>query len=393
MYTAPYIDSSGLHIPTYQDILDDLIDQAKTIFGADIYLGNDSLDYQLLSVFALKTYDSFLALQLSYNSRSPVTAVGSGLDAVVKLNGLERKSASYSTCTLTIVGTAGTVINNGVAQDVNSYKWDLPAVVTIPVGGSISVTGTCETIGAIQATAGTITTIATPTAGWTSVTNSAAATQGQEAEEDSILRARQAESTKLPSLTLFDGTIAAIAALSGVTRYQVYENYTNIVDANGLDPHSIWAIVEGGTDQAVAEAIYYNKSMGCGVNGTTTVAVVDSEYGTTANIKFSRPNYVTIYVEIEVHLLTGGTSAHLAAIQTAIEDYLDALQIGEDLTISGLYGAAMATMTNLYQPVFSIRALRAGTSPSPIGTSDIAIAFNEVTQAETSPESVTVIEV
>ena len=33
-YTAPYIDSSGLHIPTYSDILDDLIATAGTVKAA-----------------------------------------------------------------------------------------------------------------------------------------------------------------------------------------------------------------------------------------------------------------------------------------------------------------------------------------------------------------------
>lgn len=37
-YFAPYIDDSGLHIPTYQDIMDYLEEQVRLIFGNDIYL-------------------------------------------------------------------------------------------------------------------------------------------------------------------------------------------------------------------------------------------------------------------------------------------------------------------------------------------------------------------
>ena len=51
-YIAPYVDDSGLHLPTYNDILEDMIASMKQIYGSDIYLGNDSADYQLLSAFA-----------------------------------------------------------------------------------------------------------------------------------------------------------------------------------------------------------------------------------------------------------------------------------------------------------------------------------------------------
>ena len=113
-YTAPYIDAAGLHIPSYTDIRDDLVETFKSIYGQDIYLDNDSQDYQMISAFALKTYDTMQLLQIVYNNHSPKTAVGTGLDSLVKLNGIRRKEASYSTCVLTITGTVGTEIAAGI---------------------------------------------------------------------------------------------------------------------------------------------------------------------------------------------------------------------------------------------------------------------------------------
>ncbi|XER15655.1 hypothetical protein SATMO3_59510 [Sporomusa aerivorans] len=81
-YVAPYIDDSGLHIPTYNDIRDDLIADFKAIYGQDIYLDNDSQDYQMISAFALKTHDTMQLLQIVFNNRSPKTAVGSALDGI-----------------------------------------------------------------------------------------------------------------------------------------------------------------------------------------------------------------------------------------------------------------------------------------------------------------------
>src|SRR6185503_1528966 len=117
--------------------------QYQAIFGADAYLGSDSQDGQLLAIFAAAINDCNAACVASYNSRSPSTAQGAGLDAAVKINGLLRNGATASTVVLTIVGVAGTVITNGVAGDSNGNSWALPTSVTIPGGGSISVAAIC----------------------------------------------------------------------------------------------------------------------------------------------------------------------------------------------------------------------------------------------------------
>lgn len=70
-YFKPYIDSTGLHIPTYNDILEKMTEDAKTIFGSDIYLENDSADYQWISANALRESDALESLAYAYNSRSP----------------------------------------------------------------------------------------------------------------------------------------------------------------------------------------------------------------------------------------------------------------------------------------------------------------------------------
>ncbi len=389
MYFTPYVDASGLHIPTYDDILDYLIDQYKTIYGQAAYLGNDSADYQDIAVRTLMPFETLQAVQLAYNSRGPATAIGSALDGVVKMNGISRKAASYSTCQVTLTGTPDTVINNGIVADDNGYKWDLPTSVTIDLGGTVTVAATCETIGAITALIGTITTISTPTAGWTSVTNVVAAVAGQAIELDTALRSRQAISTQLPSQTLLDGTTAGIAAVSGVARYRVYENDTNLEDDDGLPPHSITAVAEGGTDADIAEQIYKRKGIGCYTNGTTSVAITD-EYGRSRTIRFYRPSYVSIDVAITVKALAGYTTALTAAIKTAIAEYLYSLAIGTDLSISALWYAALSVIQDMKTPTFTVTALTACVHGGMPGATDIAIAFNEVTDGDEDNITVTV---
>ena len=376
-YSPPIINNTGLHIPSYQDILDDLIQQAKSIYGQDIYLGPDSQDYQFISIFALKTYDCMQALQLAYNSRGPGTAIGSALDGLVKLNGIARSRATYSTCSVTLTGTAGTPITGGVVQDVSGYLWNIPAI-TIEAGGTVSATATCQVPGAIAANPGDINKIVTPTYGWTAVNNSVSAIIGTAAETDSQLRSRQAISTAQPSRTILDGIRGAIASVVGVTRFIVHENDTDEIDSEGLPAHSITAIVEGGTDADIAQAIFDKKGPGCYTNGTTSVTLVDS-YNNSTTIRFYRPTYIDIDAAINVKQLPGYTTQSTADIKAAVANYLNSLIIGGDLPISSLWGAALSTQ-NLSAPTYSITSLTAAKHDQDQGTSDIEIAFNEITR-------------
>ncbi|WP_304067674.1 baseplate J/gp47 family protein [Megamonas hypermegale] len=384
-YFAPYIDASGLHIPGYTDIVDDLVSEAKRIFGDDIYLENDSMDYEYISVIALKMYDTLSSVMYAYNSRSPATAVGSGLDAVVKINGLKRKSASYSTCVVTIAGMPQTVIKAGEVQDIAGNNWKLPENITIPASGELDTTAVCTTIGAITALIGDINKIATPQLGWTSVTNKVKAVEGQPVETDAELRERQAVSTALPSQTLLEGTIAGIIAVEGVTRQRIYENDTNdnsITDNNpyGLPAHSITAVVEGGTDENVAEQIYLRKGIGCYTNGTTEVEVIN-KYDITTPIRFYRPTYIPIYVTVNIKKYTGYTDNIPDIIKNNISDYLNSLNIGDDLSVSLLWNAALTANPVLTSPIFSVLNLIAGKNSVEQNTTDIEINFNEVAQS------------
>ncbi|HEY3987933.1 MAG TPA: hypothetical protein VGM02_01460 [Acidobacteriaceae bacterium] len=390
-YAPPTITAAGLQIPAYADIIAYYVAAKQSIYGSTIYLGEDSPDYQEISAFAAKVNDVMQAVQLVYNARSPITAVGSDLDSVVKLNGLVRGGATQSTCPVTLSGTAGSTITNGVCTDQAGNSWALPASITIGSGGTANATATCATPGPISASVNTITSIATPTAGWTSVTNNAAATLGQLVEADSALRARQAISVALPGLTMLQSTIAAIAATTGVTRYLALENPSGAVDSYGNPAHSITAVVEGGTDADVAQAIYSKRGIGCFTNGTTTISVSDPVNGTAIPISFDRPTYVPIFVTMTVHGQSGFSSSTLTAIQTAIVNYLNSLQIGESLNYSAIYFAAQSVMPNPSLPQFSVRSVAIGTAASPTGMSDISINFNEVAQGVIANVSVSTV--
>lgn len=353
-YQAPYIDEAGLHISSYNDIRDSLVEEMRAIYGSDIYLDNDSQDYQMISAFALMAYDVQQALLLSYNNISPATATGTGLDRVVALNGIRRAKASYSTCLVKLTGAADTTISNGVVQDSRGIQWRLPEQVIIGDDGTTTVLAICTTLGRITAATGDINTIVTPTRGWTAVVNEVPAVAGVNQETDSALRSKQKISTANPSNTVFEGTIGAVANVDGVVRYAAYENDTD-AERDGLPPHSITMVVDGGTNEDVAQAIYLHKTPGCYTNGDIEVNVTGSL--TDIPIRFYRPHYVDTSVKVSIKPLTGYTDATASQIKANIYDYINSLAIGETLYTPNLNAPILSALNG--QPNFYVTALEA----------------------------------
>lgn len=340
-----FIDSAGYHFADFPTFLAYLTTAYQNIYGADVYLGSDSQDGQWLGTIAQALYDSAANGASIYNSFSPITAQGVGLSRIIQINGLTRESASNSTVELVIGGTAFSTIVNGSAIDDLDQVWNLPATVTIPSGGTITVTATSNVGGAIQAQPTTITGINTPTQGWQTVNNPAAATVGTDSETDAALRNRQAISTSIPAQTVFDATIGAVGNVPGVSALSPYENDTDSTDGNGLPPHSISLVVEGGTDDAIAETILAYKTPGTNTYGTTSVPLVDAK-GVPITINFFRPTLELIAVQVTLDPLSNWISTNETIIAQALASFISSTKIGGDIILTQLYAVAYVPGTS-----------------------------------------------
>lgn len=370
-----YIDSTGYHFADYPTFLQFFIDKTKAVYGADLYLEPDSQDGQNIAISAKAAYDEAAAGASTYNSFSPVTAQGAGLSRVVKINGLTRLVPSFSTVDLVLVGQTGTVITNGIATDSLGQKWLLPSPTTIPFSGTITVTATAELVGAVTAEAATITSIFTPTLGWQTVNNVAAATPGSAVESDAELRLRQAGSTANPSLTVFDGTVGAVQNIAGVTKVVGYENDTNSTDGNSIPAHSISVVVAGGVTADICQAIQVHKTPGTGTFGDTSATVYDS-HGMPLLIKFERAVTATIHVVVTLAAGVGWSTDYEALIQTAVGAVINAGKIGDVILLTKLY--APAYLNGLPQgQTYVISSITIGKNATPPAGSNITLAWNE----------------
>lgn len=390
-YFAPYIDGTGLHLPTYQDTLDYLNEQSRAIFGSDIYLEPDSQDYQANAEVADLWADLANLVQQTYNNRAIQFAQGVSVDGLLKINGIKRLAASFSVCIVTVSGVAGTPINGGLITDrIGEVIWQIENTI-IPTSGSIDVMATCQTPGDIYADAGTLNKIVTQTNGWVSVINNANAIPGLPVENDPAAKARQAVSTAKPSKTVLQGLIGGIAEITNVQRYRVYENDTNVFGYYGvpIPGHSICCVVEGGDSEVIGNEIYLRKTPGCDTYGDVDVEVMppDPYLGDPPPISFFRPTYVQVYVQVSVKQRTGYVDTLADEIKQRVSDFINALDIGEDVSVSLLQATAQAVAPNLYSPAFTLSPttpILLGTDAGNLEEADIEIDFNAAAQCTPS---------
>lgn len=391
-YFEPFIDASGYHYPTFAECKEYLVESAKEIFGADIYVDDDSMDGQDISIRAKAMYDTFKVGEFAYNNNSPASAIGTALAKNVLLNGMKVKASGFSTVYVKLTGTPYTTILNGVVSDTASNKWNLPSSCNLGSGGTLYVTATAQKQGNITAMAGTVINIDTPTFGWTSVTNESVASPGQETETDGQVRLRQTQAVALPSQALLEGTQSAILQVSGVTDAIVKENDTDapvVVQGVTLPKNSITCIVKGGSEDETASTIFYKKNQGCYTNGDIEKTVFDI-YANVNTIRFFRPVGVPVKVQIGITPIKGYSSSITDAIEANVFNHIDSLGISQDLIQSIISSIINKSITDLDDPEFYINDLQIAKVGSSFGTSNVIMNLNEEATIDLSNITITV---
>ena len=382
------LSSAGFTYSDYPTTLSYVKGIYTSIYGSNIYLEADSQDGQLCMAFAAALYDTNQSMALLFQTLSPTYAQGTQLSSEVLINGISRKPATNSTVTLTLTGLNGTVINGASAKDTLGAIWNITSGI-IGISGTIDLFATSATSGAITALPNTITTINTPTAGWNTVTNTYAATIGQAIETDMALRQRQKISVATPSQTNVTGVLGGILTLTNVLRAVVYENFMDTIDSNGLPPHSLCAVVDGGDPQLIADQISLRKTIGANTYGTTTKTSFDS-VGTGMIINFFVCAYSDLKMAITIQALAGYSTNVITAIQTSLVNYLNALIIGDDVIYSRLFTYANLNGIPMSE-TFDVQSLQIGLSSGSLGNTNVIVPFNSVARIDPSNIVITVV--
>jgi uncharacterized phage protein gp47/JayE len=366
------LTSQGFTRTRLDERLTALQEAMRAIFGPTLNLDPDTMDGQALGIYAESISNLDQLAEDVYHSFNPQSATGVALSRLVQLNGIRRIEGTYSTVTLRCVGSQGTVIPAGslVKSTATNATFETTEEAVIPASGEVDVAARSAVKGALLAPAGTLTKIDTPIFGWQTATNLLDAAPGRNEETDEQLRLRRRASTSTPGQAIVDAMYGALTNIPEVRQAKVYENDQDVIDANGLPPHSIYCIVEGGADADILDTIWLKKTAGTTTHGTTAGQVTDS-MGNPHTLNFSRPTDVNVWVTVNLHTRPGWPTDGAQRITNALTAWAVANQsIGEEVIHSRLFDPVNSI------PGHSIDSLYIGTAANPAGTANIAVPFD-----------------
>lgn len=339
------LDANGLIIDTLQEIITQIEDGYKVIYGNDIVLDSNSPDGQLINIYAQSVRDILEVIAQINAGFDLDQAIGVVLDQRVSLLRIERQGATFSQQQVEIT-TDRALTLEGLDADANDpdgtgytvsddagTEFILLDTFNAASSGTYNLTFRAKELGSVTTLPNTITNPVTVVLGVTNINNPTGVLElGLDGELDATLRLRAKRSTANNSEGFIDGLTGLLLNLTGVTDVRVYENDTSVTDTNGIPPHSIWAIVEGGANTDIANTIYATKNAGCGMRGAVMVDVTTVN-GSIFTAKFDRSQSKDLWIRFEIKTTITGQTFDEVMIKQYMADNL-VFEIGESANTS-----------------------------------------------------------
>jgi uncharacterized phage protein gp47/JayE len=326
--------------------------------------------------------DGILTTILNYNATaSQVQAAIQALDFASGCTVTGNYSSGF-TITFNGAGTGGLMVQPQFAVTENTLQSSVPAAITVTTAITTpgidqgNATFECTADGPVVANAGTLTVISTPVTGLTAVLNTQDATLGSLVESDNAYRIRMGQELQVAGAGTVEAIRSQLLEVSGVSVVLVFENITDITDGSGRPPHSFEAVVNGGDTATIAGTIWKTKPAGIATYGNTSYTITDSQ-GISHVIYFSRPTAVPVYVIANLTVDDTYPSNGDSTVQNIIVQYINSLNIGQELIVVPKLIAQIAVVQGIQDAVLLV-----GTSADPTESNNITPTAYEVLTTE-----------
>lgn len=393
-----YVTDRGVIIPDTQTLNDEVIAEWRDAFGVDLTITPDTPQGVMITAETAAREGVTANNATVANQINPNINGGVFLDGVCALLGLERMRGLPTVVQgVVFSGVPGTIIPSG-SRARNTATGDIylsnDAYVIEP-GGTVAGAMSCDTDGPVELPIGALTTVIDSVLGWESVNNPIAGVLGQSEQSDNSLRELRRVTLARQTISTREAQISGLNQIDGVTSVAFRENIaatSQTIDGILMVAHSVWAGVDGGNDQVIADSLLRNKTDGAGWNGGTTVNVTDPHSGQVYPVKFQRPTIVPVFVTITISV-NNDPSNPLVVVPNSIAAWAR----GEIPNEQGLkIGVAVspfevASAVNHFNPQFTVRNVllsRTGGTPAP---TLLAISLLERANIDTSYVTVIVV--
>jgi uncharacterized phage protein gp47/JayE len=451
--STPGLFATGLSIATAEEIRAEIVQDLQNAFGPSIDV-NTGILARFIGILVERYALLNEMLETVYNAGNPDTATGIALDTLCLLTGTLRAEATASAVVLTLTGTPATVVpaaqqvstrsNNGINKFLTGASGTLVALTAwvastfynanarvtshghsyqcatsgtsassggpsaVIVGGvetdgtvtwlflgdgvgAIDVIGQSVLTGPIVGASRDITNIDQPYGGWNGVINVLDAVVGTNDQVDEALRLIREAELAQPGAGTAAAIRAALLTITGVTAVTVFVNNTDTTDGNGVTPHSIETLVQGGADADIGAMLLQQVAAGINTVGTTTTSPVDSQ-GVTQTIKFSRPSIFDIGVTITLVKVPNNPADTTTyptdgdtQVKAAIVAYGAAQLAGKNAVASAIAAQAFQVPGVLDVSSTLISSVASpGVPPTPTLSTTIAISTRQLAKFDTS---------
>lgn len=311
------INEDGLVVQTLPEIITEITEGYKVIYGQDISVESNTPDGQLINIEAMSKADTLDLATMIYNMFNVDTVRGVPQDILYKINNVYRKSSEYSFVQVNVTTTRPLNLQgldadiekpDGVGYTVadnSGNQFILTNSVSLSAAGTYTLEFRAQNLGAIEVLPNTVINMVTVIAGVSSVNNPAAQyILGTNEESGEKFATRRNASTAISSKGFLDGLIAQLNSIPLVEFATAYDNQSNTPDAEGIPAHGFWCIIEGGADVNIANVIYGNMGMGNPMKGSVSYTLTKAN-GETVNILWDRPVAQPLYIKMTIQSKIG----------------------------------------------------------------------------------------
>lgn len=377
--------NAGVDIASFTQIRDAITTRYKEVYGQDIDLTvtPTNADGIFVNDLALMVNNILQSIKTMYANLDVNTASGVYLDNLCRLSNIVRKPATPSNVYITVknIGNDPITIKKSsdtdgtTFVDVSGSEWLYEGDdVTLNAGTSQSIQVFSSIAGEVEAVAGSI--VQAIGNQYLEVSQPTNANLGNDAETDSELRARRAQSVGATGATVLDALTGALLNITAIRDVKIYNNNTNsnttALDGTVIGPHSIYVIVrrEDGIivpDSTIGQLISDMLTPGI---GTTESAVATkksynvgraSQYLSLADEIFHWKECVPVTTEtitITLSKFANYSNETATLIQQRVIEYFDALPIGQAPNQNDvLFTAMTADPTFNGLPTYSVTSI------------------------------------
>jgi hypothetical protein len=210
------------------------------------------------------------------------------------------------------------------------------------------------------------------------------AVEGEDVMSDAELRILREIELAEPGTGTQAAIRAALIEVADVTAVTVFVNNTDDTNVDGMPPHSVEALVTGGADQDIWDALLANVAAGIQTTGEESGLATDSQ-GTDHEESFTRPQELLVYIDItlikdpETYPLDGDDQVKLAIVEWGNNQ-----STGKDIVASGISAQAFGV-----GGVLDVTATLIDTSPSPSTSTTIPVGLRQIAVYDTSRIDIT----